>query len=55
MHLTYTDRAIASNANLDYLPRKPSSETNIPFLFWLIRRVEVTNPLSSRRIVLNPS
>ncbi|KIM83492.1 glycoside hydrolase family 15 protein [Piloderma croceum F 1598] len=25
----------------DYLPRKPSSETNVPFLFWLIRRVEV--------------
>jgi hypothetical protein len=32
------------------LPRKPSSETNVPFLFWLIRRVEVTS--TSPRVVI---
>lgn len=39
-----------SDGNLDYLPRKPSSETNVPFLFWLIRRVEVTT--ASPRVII---
>jgi hypothetical protein len=39
----------------DYLPRKPSSETNIPFLFWLIRRVEVVRGNVPLRVECAPA
>jgi GH15 family glucan-1,4-alpha-glucosidase len=39
----------------DFLPRKPSSETNIPFLFWLIRRVEVVRGTVPLRVECAPA
>lgn len=39
----------------DYLPRNPSSETNTPFLFWLIRRVEVVRGTFPIRVECAPA
>ncbi|KAF7973524.1 hypothetical protein HWV62_14948 [Athelia sp. TMB] len=39
----------------DYLPRNPPSETNTPFLFWLIRRVEVVRGTFPIRVECAPA
>ncbi|KZP29797.1 glycoside hydrolase family 15 protein [Athelia psychrophila] len=40
---------------IDYLPRNPSGETSTPFLFWLIRRIEVVRGTVPLRMECAPA